>query len=142
MAKLGAGPRREESLWYPTPKKRITSRILNELDMEVDDSGRTKAHRIAAKVVEMAENGNLEAIKFVTERVEGRITQAVEISGRGGGPIGITAETAAVDAVAAYAQLVSSEAGFEDEDEPLTIEGQATETEPVTVPVPTNGDEP
>jgi hypothetical protein len=86
-----------------------------ELDAICAEAGVSYNDAIARVVVEMAASGNLEAIKFVTDRVEGRAIQAVELSGPDGMPLEpITGVTNAVDASRIYMQTLACGDGYLD----------------------------
>lgn len=57
---------------------------LNELDPKTGHKG---IHRIAKKLMELAEDGDLGAIREVMDRVDGKPKQAIEASGPDGGDI-------------------------------------------------------
>lgn len=46
-----------------------------------------KLRRIAEKVMEMAEQGDIAAIREIGDRLDGKPKQATEVSGEGGGPL-------------------------------------------------------
>ena len=113
-------------------KRRITTRIIAELERDPDNTGMTMEQRIARKVVEMAAEGDSEMVRFIADRVEGRVMQAVEVMAQISGPT-ITADTPATDVVRIYAQMVSTEGGVDFDDETseedqdaemMTIEGE------------------
>lgn len=58
--------------------KSKTKWLSDALKMELAQNPQ-KARNIARKVIEMAEEGDLEATKLVFDRLEGRPTQAIEI---------------------------------------------------------------
>lgn len=98
------------------PSRRITNRIHQKLNV-VDLNGRQVDELIADKIIEMALAGNMQAIEFVADRVEGKVRQAVELSGHEGRPIqfqSITSDMTAEEAIAAYLDAVGNpEAGIE-----------------------------
>jgi hypothetical protein len=55
------------------------------LNKRVD--GKQNKRAVAEKLVEMAKNGNTEAIKVIFDRVDGKVPQ--EHTGEGGGPLSI-----------------------------------------------------
>jgi Family of unknown function (DUF5681) len=55
-----------------------------------DDEIRTIADEIAAQWLEKGRKGELAAITSLTERIEGKPTQAVELGGKDGGDIGLS----------------------------------------------------
>lgn len=56
----------------------LNSAIRARLD-EVRDDGQTRAQRIAAILVELAEGGDLRAIREVIDRTEGRPPQSIAL---------------------------------------------------------------
>lgn len=54
---------------------------------------RRKLHSIAEKLVQMAEEGDMQAIKEIGDRLDGKPKQQVEATGSGGGPIQITVQS-------------------------------------------------
>lgn len=48
--------------------------------------------RIADKLATLAEEGNVEAAKFIFDRRLGKVTQPVEHTGEGGGPVKVVTE--------------------------------------------------
>ncbi len=89
------GTGNEATRWKPgqsgnlsgRPKKlHITDALRAELDMEGPDGVANDA-AIARKLVEMARDGNLEAIREIADRTEGKARQRIEQSGPDGGPL-------------------------------------------------------
>ena len=81
------GTRDDHGRWTPghsgNPGGRPASQSLNsairaKLD-EVRDDGQTRAQRIAAILVELAESGDLRAIREVIDRTEGRPPQSIAL---------------------------------------------------------------
>jgi hypothetical protein len=54
---------------------------------EKDEAGLPNHTAIARKLVAMALGGDLEAIKTVFDRIDGKVPQPVEHAGEGGGPL-------------------------------------------------------
>lgn len=50
-------------------------------------AGKKKLRLIAEKLVEMAIDGDMEAIKEISNRIDGRAAQQVAVTGEDGGPI-------------------------------------------------------
>jgi hypothetical protein len=97
------------------PKRKITNRILELLDEEVL-AGTSRAKVIADKVVSMAEAGDMQAINFVADRTEGKVTQAMEISGPERSPIRtINANTTLQEAAKIYSEALADMGLVEDE---------------------------
>lgn len=46
-----------------------------------------KLNLVASKLVDLAVNGDIQAIKEINDRVDGKVSQAHEIGGADGGPI-------------------------------------------------------
>ena len=92
-------------------RRRITNAIHEMLDRINPATGATMEMEIAEKVVMLAAAGDLDYVKFVADRVEGRAVQAIEMSGPGGAPIEmINSETSAVDAARIFAQVMRGDA--------------------------------
>ena len=60
------------------PRKKLIDRCLQELLLE-DDS--KKAAELAQKVLDLATAGDMDAIRFIAERTEGKPLQKMELSG-------------------------------------------------------------
>jgi len=73
------------------PKKQdcIRDMLREELAGTVEVNGETitKAQFIAKKAFALAATGDLAAIKYLSDQVDGAPKQAVELSGKDGGPI-------------------------------------------------------
>lgn len=54
-------------------------------------SGVRHVDAIALALIEMAEGGNLEAIREILDRVDGKVPQQQQVTGDGGGPVRIEA---------------------------------------------------
>lgn len=118
------------------PKRRITKRLHSELD-KLTDMGVTIESAIVTKVCQMAMNGEMSAVNFVADRVEGKPTQAIELTGRDGGPIAhIGVELTPSDAARLYANTLSDpEAGLDfdydgAEHRPSDGDGEVLDLEP------------
>lgn len=106
LAKNGIGIQRQ--------RRFVTQRLISELNSEYkykDEKGKsvitTKIARACELIVTAAAEGDLEAFRFVTERVEGRVPQAIEVSGRDGRPIeSITVTMTPAEAARLYAQAL------------------------------------
>jgi hypothetical protein len=99
--KLGAQAARQ-----PRPKRRITNRLHAELSRTDKATGKTIEHLIAEKLISMALGGDLGAIQEINNRVEGKVAQAVKISG-GERPVGvITAIMTAQEAATVYRNML------------------------------------
>lgn len=75
-------------------RKIMTDALMLALNREVDevaDDGSTKPTKqiavIAKKLVEIAAQGNTKAIQEIFDRTEGKAAQAIELTGKDGGPI-------------------------------------------------------
>lgn len=77
------------------PKSMFRKAFLKVLERAIQDdpSGRTFADAIAEKFVSEASKGKLDVLREIIDRVDGKATQAVEMSGPGGGPIDISMMT-------------------------------------------------
>ena len=72
-------------------KRRImTDALMIALNREVDDcDGKPTKQiaKIAKKLVENAADGDMQAIKEVFDRTEGKAAQAIQLTGEDGGPV-------------------------------------------------------
>ena len=73
------------------PDKIIRDALLLELNrLTISDGQKVKkVNRIVAKLVELAGDGKVDAIKEIFDRVEGKAVQGVTLTGDEGGPISI-----------------------------------------------------
>lgn len=73
------------------PDKIIRDALLLELNrLTISDGEKVKkVNRIVAKLVELAGDGKVDAIKEIFDRVEGKAVQGVTLTGDEGGPISI-----------------------------------------------------
>jgi hypothetical protein len=74
--KKGNDPRRNLNGAPPIYKK-IKEALQDELTSEI--KGKTRAQKIAKKMVELSERGNVRAAEFVFDRVEGKVLQSIAI---------------------------------------------------------------
>jgi hypothetical protein len=100
----------------PRLKRRITYRLheaLDEIDKGVDLPFDAV---IARKVRDLAVSGDMRAIEFISDRVEGKVSQGVEISGPDRGPIEhITREMTPAEAMRLFNDALNeSDAGVVD----------------------------
>jgi ribosomal protein L17 len=58
--------------------------VVNEV---AEDGDKKKLRRMAEKIVDLALAGDMQAIKEIGDRLEGKPTQRVEATGEDGGPI-------------------------------------------------------
>ncbi len=63
----------------PKHKVELTKLLTSRLEQTADD-GRTWAQRVTEKLISMAESGNVEALRYLMDRIEGKPTQAVSLS--------------------------------------------------------------
>jgi hypothetical protein len=73
--------------------RRLTRALEVELDRVLDDpehKGVDSRFVIAKKLAQLARGGDLQAIREVFDRVDGKPTQAVEHAGHDGGPLVIS----------------------------------------------------
>ncbi len=63
----------------PRAKVELT-RLLSERLEQTGEDGRTWAERVMDKLVAMADAGNMEAVKYLTDRIEGKPAQAVTLT--------------------------------------------------------------
>lgn len=69
-------------------KRHWTEAITAAVQKEIDPAtGRRKLHAIADKLIEMAEAGEIQAMKEIGDRLDGKAVQALEHSGPGGEPL-------------------------------------------------------
>ena len=59
------------------PKERSFANMLNIAIKEAHDEGRDKLRAVADKLVELAVSGDMQAIKEVADRIDGKVPQAV-----------------------------------------------------------------
>ena len=74
------------------PDKLMRDAIMVALKREATDADGKKTRKlnqIATKLVELAVNGDMQAIKEIGDRVDGRPAQAMELTGKDGGPVEI-----------------------------------------------------
>ena len=64
--------------------------VIEEVLKEKGPDGIENRRAIVRKLVEVARDGNLEAIKILLERVDGKAVERKEISGIAGGPLEFT----------------------------------------------------
>lgn len=72
------------------PKGRCISDVLRQMLEQKDAKGVTRKKRIAAKLLDLAEKGNVELLKYLCDRLEGRPAQALELTGDEKRPLQIT----------------------------------------------------
>jgi hypothetical protein len=79
--------RKREKLW-----KDALTRAMKRLDQGLGDDDPKALERIADRVVGLAMSGDMQAIKEIAERFDGKVAQTTILQGdEDGGPIGITA---------------------------------------------------
>lgn len=59
------------------PKEKSFANMLNIAIKEAHDEGRDKLRAVADKLVELAVNGDMQAIKEIADRIDGKVAQAV-----------------------------------------------------------------
>ena len=69
------------------PPKLFEDALRRALLVEDKKTKATALRRIADKLVTEAESGNVQAIKEIAERIDGKVPQATEITGADGGAI-------------------------------------------------------
>ena len=68
-----------------------TEAITAAVQKEVDPAtGRRKLHAIADKLIELAQDGDIQAMKEIGDRLDGKAAQAVTLSGDPDAPLAIT----------------------------------------------------
>jgi hypothetical protein len=73
------------------PKEKSFANMLNIAINEASENGGTKLRDVADALVKEAIGGNIQAIKEIAERLDGKVPQAVV--GEDDGPIGIVFKT-------------------------------------------------
>ena len=63
------------------PKGKAMTELLRALLEEKDKDGFTHKAKIISKLILLAKGGQLEAIKYLCDRLEGRPAQALELTG-------------------------------------------------------------
>ena len=78
--------RKGEKIWADAVRRAVSRR------MEGEEGKPQKIERLADKLVDMALEGDTQALKEVGDRLDGKPTQATEMSGPDGGdiPIGLS----------------------------------------------------
>lgn len=72
---------KSEKVWAAAVRRAVNRRLENE------EGKPKKLERLADKVVELAMNGDMAAVKEIGERLDGKAAQSVEHTGEGGGPV-------------------------------------------------------
>lgn len=70
----------------PKSGKRLTD-VLRRVLAEPAKEGKTKADELADVLVGLAQKGDLDALKYIYDRLDGKPTESQEISGPGGKPL-------------------------------------------------------
>jgi hypothetical protein len=98
-------------------RRPITQTLISFLNEVVPGTSIPKIRRMCDAIINQAMSGDMEAVKFITERVEGKVPQAVEMTGRDGGPMEVIDRTLTPQQAAqAYAATLGSEdAGLDGE---------------------------
>ena len=73
----------------PKTGKRLTDVLRRVLD-EPTAEGRTKADDLAETLWKLAEQGNLDALKYIYDRLDGKPVETQQLSGAEGGPVRVT----------------------------------------------------
>lgn len=68
--------------WADAVKRAIRTKYGKEWEQSLEE--------LAAKLVEAADQGDLQALKEVGDRIDGKPKQQIEASGEGGGPLLLT----------------------------------------------------
>jgi hypothetical protein len=68
--------RKGEKWWRDAIRVAITEKL------EGDDNGRTKLRAAADKLVEMALQGDVSALKEIGDRLDGKATQEIDVEGK------------------------------------------------------------
>jgi hypothetical protein len=98
--------------------------MLDEVDEDDPESKRrhyTNLHSMVNAIIREAKRGNVHAFREITDRVEGKVAQAVEVSGPNQGPVqSITSEMTPAQAARAYQETLASD--LPADEEPTTTE--------------------
>lgn len=70
----------------PKTGKRLTD-VLRRVLAEPTAEGRTKADDLAETLWKLARGGDLDAVKYIYDRLDGKPTESQELSGPGGKPL-------------------------------------------------------
>lgn len=83
--------------WQPgqsgNPRGRVRDSVreeLRRLAKKKRPDGSTNVHAVASKAWELAADGSIKAIVFVTEQIDGKVPTPVEHTGADGAPISVT----------------------------------------------------
>ncbi len=66
------------------PKGKTLSAWLQELLAELEPDGRSRGERLAERLIEVAETGDVKALKLVIDRHDGRVPLPVQLEHAGG----------------------------------------------------------
>lgn len=95
-SRIGYGHPPEGTPWKPGQSGNPNGRPVNEnsitywLKQELaraNGGGRTNAQNIAKKMIVKAKSGELDAMKEIADRTEGKPKQRTEVTGENGGPV-------------------------------------------------------
>lgn len=70
----------------PKTGKRLSD-VLRRVLAEPTGEGKTKADELAGVLWSLAKAGDLDAVKYIYDRLDGKPTESQEISGPGGNPL-------------------------------------------------------
>jgi hypothetical protein len=73
----------------PTKRLSLTQQLISQL-LEVTDAKKPNINRVAklvSKLIALGEQGNLDAIKFIFDRIDGKLKERVELSGDPNNPM-------------------------------------------------------
>lgn len=73
-------------------RKVMTDALMIALHREADNGKTKRLQMIADKLAEKAAEGDIQAIKEVFDRTEGKAVQAIEASGKDGEPFALTVQ--------------------------------------------------
>lgn len=71
----------------PRKNKAMSEELRRLLQRQAPGTKRSNLEVLVAKLLDMAEAGQLDAIKYICDRLEGRPAQAVELSGDEARPV-------------------------------------------------------
>jgi hypothetical protein len=112
----------------PQHRRPITQQLIASLHEVDEGTSKARVRRMVDKLIDLAIEGDVTAIKEVIDRVEGKAVQAVQMSGPGGGPVvTISANMTPAEAAALYAGTLGGEEEnvVIEHEEPLQIEDKS-----------------
>lgn len=71
------------------PKSNLLTLLSLKLDRIDPATGVSYAQVLVDKLIEMAREGDFEAQEMIWNRLEGKVTDSLELGGKGGGPLSV-----------------------------------------------------